>query len=205
MWKLWRRVHRAPSTFLLPLVFAYSSQPDFVLIVRSKDPSTLVARHRHLSARPTVIYACAFRFRGCILCQVTRVDTNYVRIHTHIEEEMYTSLRRLHNACDRYCVSPYFLRAHNECKVMYPLLSAILYTGCLIEMPMIPRVKKKEMHVKWVLFSSAFCFWENTFLCENTFLVDFYSVIMEFFFFLFENNGSELGIFVGFWLSVNRR
>lgn len=180
MWKLWRRVHRAPSTFLLPLVFAYSSQPDFVLIVRSKDPSTLVARHRHLSARPTVIYACAFRFRGCILCQVTRVDTNYVRIHAHIEGEMYTSLQRLHNACDRYCVSPYFLRAHNECKVMYPLLSAILYTGCLIETPMIPRVKKerdaREMGfvLLCVLFLQKY---------GRVFLVDFYSIIMEFFFF----------------------
>lgn len=39
-----------------------------------KTSSTLVARHRHLSARSTVIYACAFRFRGCILCQVVCVD-----------------------------------------------------------------------------------------------------------------------------------
>lgn len=34
-----------------------------------KTSSTLVARHRHLSPRSTVMYACAFRFRGCILCQ----------------------------------------------------------------------------------------------------------------------------------------
>lgn len=61
---------------LLACVRVFKSARFCAHCQKVKTSSTLVARHRHLSARSTVIYACAFRFRGCILCQVIRVDTN---------------------------------------------------------------------------------------------------------------------------------
>lgn len=85
--------------FLLLLGLAYSSQPDFLLIVRSKDPSTLVARHRHLSAPRRCIYSVCISLSwlhslSSYMC-IIRKDT-YTRLHT---------LLRNNGLRYRYCIS----------------------------------------------------------------------------------------------------
>ena len=141
-----RRVQRAPADLPLTRPRLCSRIPVsqiFYSLSEVKTPRHLLLSPSTFPARPAVIYARAFRFRGCILCQVTRVvdavNCRRTHTHTHVHTKMtYTSLRDFIMPATGIAF-PFTRFVVDDANARYPLLSAMLYTGCLIETPMIPR------------------------------------------------------------------